>query len=70
MTKLLEEAIERLRQLPDTMQDSAARAVMLQFEEESEPGDAEALAEGRRDFARGDYVTLDEWRHEMGLADR
>jgi predicted transcriptional regulator len=70
MTKLLEEAIDRLRQLPEAMQDSAARAVIRQFEEEPEPGDAEAIAEGRRDFERGDFVTLEEWRHEMGIADR
>jgi len=34
MTKLLKQAIERLRQLPKEMQDSAARAVILQLEEE------------------------------------
>jgi hypothetical protein len=70
MTKLLEQAIGRLRQLPEEMQDSAARAVMSQLEEEPEPGDLEAIKQGREDFARGDYVTLDEWRHEMGLSDR
>jgi predicted transcriptional regulator len=70
MTKLLEEAIQRLRQLPEPMQDSAARALMRQLEEEPEPGDFEAIAEGRRDFERGDFVTLEQWRHEMGLTDR
>jgi len=66
MTKLLEQAIGRLRQLPEEMQG----AVMSQLEEEPEPGDLEAIKQGREDFARGDYVTLDEWRHEMGLSDR
>ena len=47
MTKLLEQAIKQLRQLPEQMQDSAARAVMLQLEEDPEPGDLEAIAEGR-----------------------
>lgn len=70
MTKLLEEAIDRLRQFPDVMQDAAARALIMQLEEEPEPGDAEAVAEGRRDFERGDFVTLEQWRHEMGLTDR
>jgi hypothetical protein len=70
MTKLLEEAIHRLRRLPDAMQDSAARAVILQLEEEPEPGDRQAVAEGREDFERGDFVTLDQLRHEMGVADR
>ena len=47
MTKLLEQAIEHLRQLPEEMQDSAARAVMLQLQEDPEPGDLQAIAEGR-----------------------
>lgn len=50
MTKLLEEAIDRLGQLPPAMQDSAARALILQLEEEREVSDHEAVAEGRRDF--------------------
>jgi hypothetical protein len=70
MTKLLEEAIHRLRQLPEPMQDSAARAVIFQLEEEPESGDAEAVAEGRQEFARGHYVTVEQLKHEMGLADR
>lgn len=59
MTELLEEAIDLLRRLPAPMQDSAARAVMLQLAEDPEPGDLEAIEAGRREFARGDFVTLD-----------
>lgn len=70
MTKLLEEAIHRLRQLPSAMQDSAARAVILQLEEEPESGDAEAIAAGRTDFKSGDFITLEQLRHEMGLNNR
>lgn len=70
MTKLLDEAIQRLRQLPAAMQDSAARAVILQLEEEPEPGDREAVAAGRDDFENGDFVTLEQLRHEMGSSDR
>lgn len=70
MTKLLEEAIEKLRHLPPSMQDSAARALIMQLEEEPEPGDREAVARGRRDFEGGNFVTLEQWRHEMGLTDR
>ena len=64
MTKLLEEAIDRLRGLPAAMQDSAARAVILQLEEEAEQGDLEAIEEARLEFANGHYVTLDQWRNE------
>jgi hypothetical protein len=66
MTKLLAQAIELLRQLPPDVQDSAARVLISQLEEEPEPGDLEAIKGGRQDFARGDFTTLDEWRHEMG----
>jgi hypothetical protein len=69
MTKLLDAAIERLRQLPATMQDSAAQAVIRQLEEEPEAGDREAVAEGRGEFQRGDFVTLDQLRDDMGLGD-
>jgi hypothetical protein len=70
MTKLLQQAIALLRQLPADIQDSAARVLIVQLEEEPEPGDLEAINEGREDFARGNFVTLDEWRHEMGLGHR
>jgi len=49
MTKLLQQAIERLRQLPPDAQDSAARALMQQLEEEPEPGDLETIKERRED---------------------
>jgi hypothetical protein len=70
MTKLLDEAIHRLRQLPEPMQDNAARAVILQLNEEPEFGDPEAIAAGRQEFEDGDYVSVEQLRHEMGLADR
>jgi hypothetical protein len=38
MTKLLQHAFERLRQLPENMQDSAARVLIAQLEEEPGPG--------------------------------
>jgi hypothetical protein len=69
MTKLLQQAIERLRQLSPKQQDSAARVLISQLEEEPERGDREAIEEGRREFARGDYASLKDWRHEMGLSD-
>jgi hypothetical protein len=70
MTKLLDEALESLRKLPGTTQDSTALALIRQLEEEPEAGDREAVAEGRRQFQRGDFVKLGKIRHEMGLGDR
>jgi hypothetical protein len=67
MTKLLEDAIDRLRQLPTSMQDSAARVLIMQLEEEPEPGDLAAIAEGRLGYERGEFASLDQLRHEMGI---
>jgi hypothetical protein len=69
MTKLLQQAIERLRQLPQAAQDSAAHALIHRLEEEPEPSDRQAIEEGRKVFRRGDFSTLEEWWHEMGLGD-
>jgi hypothetical protein len=64
MTKLLEEAIDQLRKLPTSVQDSAARAMLFQLEEELEPGDREATAAGRNGFEKSNLITLDELQHE------
>ena len=70
MTRLLQEAIDRLRQLPEQLQDRAARALITQLEEEPEPADLATIEEGRMEIRRGDYVMLEQWRHDMGLSDR
>ncbi len=68
MTKLLEDAIDRLRQLPASVQDTAARALITQLEEEPEPGDLAAIAEGRLAYERGEFVSLDQFRHDTGIS--
>jgi hypothetical protein len=65
MTKLLKEAIDRLRQLPASVQDSAARVLITQLEEVPEPSDLAAIAEGQLAYERGEFVSLDQWRHDM-----
>jgi hypothetical protein len=48
MTELLEEAIHRLCELPETMQNNVARAIIIQLEEELEPRDGEtAMTDAR-----------------------
>ncbi len=54
MSSLLDDAIHLLRRLPESMQESAARAVIAQIEEEPGPGDREVVEQGRRDLARSD----------------
>jgi hypothetical protein len=67
MTKLLEEAFDLLRQFPASVQDTAARALITQLEEEPERGDLAAVAEGRRAYQRGEFVSLDQFRRDMGI---
>jgi hypothetical protein len=57
MSKLLKEAIARLRELPDAVQDSAARALITLIEEEPEPADFAAIAEGQRAYDRGEFFS-------------
>lgn len=68
--KLLEDANHLLRQLPEATQDTVARAVIHQLEEEPESGDREAIAASRYDYRCGDFVMLDQLRHEIELGDR
>lgn len=48
------------------VQNSAARAVLLQLKEEPEPGDLEAIAEGRAQIERGEFITLEQLEHDLG----
>jgi hypothetical protein len=38
---------------------------MLQLEEEPEPGDLEAIAEGRKQIERGEFITLEQLEHDL-----
>ena len=67
MTKLLQKAIQLLRQFPSKTQDKIARVLISQLEEEPERGDLGAIREGRKAFERGEFITLEEWRTERGF---
>jgi hypothetical protein len=64
-TKSLQAAIECLQQFPPDVQNKVARVLLSRLEEEPEPGDLEAIEEARKDFQRGKFVTLEEWRKEI-----
>ena len=68
MTKLFEEAISKLRELPEDIQDTAAVALMHYVDEISSLSERTEIAEGRTAFERGAVVSLDQWRHDMGLS--
>jgi recombinational DNA repair protein RecR len=65
MTKLLEQAIEKIRQLPDAEQDEAAEMLLsvLSKRNESVQLDADTLAavrEGSEQARRGEFVSDEE----------
>jgi len=69
MSKMLENAIAKVRKLPENLQDLAAERLM-EYVDES-PADAERVSidEAREAYAIGDFVTLAKWRHDLGLTD-
>lgn len=74
MTKLLDEALEAVRQLPPIDQDEVARA-MLQFArrdrelEEVDPSHLSAVVEGLEQAKRGEFATGQEVEAALRLFD-
>ena len=67
MSKLLEQAIEKVRQLPEAEQDMAAAELIGYLADFPTSEERTAIAEGRGAYQRGDFVSLDKWRHDMEL---
>ena len=70
MTKLLQHVIDQLRDIPAGDQDTVAREIAEILEEYPTTDDLAAIADGRAQFQRGEYVTLEQWEHEMGSRTR
>lgn len=70
MTTLLDKAIEKVRELPAADQDMAAAEILGVLSDFPTPEERAAIARGRAAFERGEFVTLDQLRHEMGAGDR
>jgi len=67
MSRLLDRAIQKARELPDSEQDMAAAELLGYLDDFATSWERAAIAEGRRAYKRGDTVTLDQWRHDMEL---
>lgn len=65
MTELLQHIIDQLRNIPAGDQDNVAQEIAEILEEYPTTDDLAAIADGRAQFERGDYVTLEQWEHEM-----
>ena len=67
MSKLLDHAIEKARELPEGDQDIAAAELLGVLADFPTPDERVAIARGWAAYENGDFVTVDQWRHEMGL---
>lgn len=70
MSTLLDKAIEKARELPEADQDIAAAELFGVLSDFPTPAERAALAEGRAEYERGDFVTYEQWRHEMELGNQ
>jgi len=68
MTKLLEQAVAQLRDLPDDFQDKAAKQ-LIRYVDEVSTDEGPAIDEGRKAYQQGEFTSLNQWRNEMGLGD-
>lgn len=70
MSTLLDKAIEKARELPEADQDIAAAELLGVLSDFPTPDERIALGRGRAAYQRGEYVTLDQLKHEMGVDSR
>jgi hypothetical protein len=64
----LNTAIEIIRGLPEDEQDIAAAEVMGVLSGFPTHEERLALTNGREAYERGEFVPLDQWRHDMELS--
>ena len=67
MSKLFEQAIAKVRELPEQDQDIAAEQLIQLVDEIPTLSDLAVISEGREAFKQGDFIPLKQWRHDMGL---
>ncbi len=70
MSKMLERAIEKILQQPEEVQDLAAEQLMVYVDQIPTLRDRVALSEGQEAYRRGEFISLDQWRHDLELGDR
>ena len=67
VTKLLEQAIQKVRELPENEQDMAAAELLGYLAEFPTAEERVAIETGRRQYERGEFVSLTKLRHDMEL---
>lgn len=65
MTKQMENIINRLRNMPEALQDQVAADVADILEDFATPEEVAAIVRGRAEIERGEFTTLEDLKHEM-----
>jgi len=68
MTKLLEQAIAQVRELPEEQQDAVAANLINLIDDRLTEDEERELTVSRREYERGDFRPYDDLRHELGLS--
>ena len=66
---MLDNAIAKVRKLPENIQDRAAERLMEYVDESSADSERVSIEEAREAYADGDFLTLARWRNDLGLTD-
>jgi hypothetical protein len=69
MNKMLENAIAKVRKLPENIQERAAERLMEYVDESPADSERVSIEEAREAYANGDFLTLAKWRNDLGLTD-
>jgi hypothetical protein len=69
MSKMLESAIAKVRKLPKSLQDKAAKRLLEYVNQNPSASARVSIDDAREAYANGDFVTLSKWRQDLGLAD-
>jgi hypothetical protein len=67
MSKFMDQVIALLRQIPEADQDELAADVAELLEEYPTQEELADIQEGEEALSRGEFITLEQWRHEMGF---
>jgi len=65
MSKLLQQAIDKIRELPEDEQDMAATEIFAIIADFATTDERAAIVAGRKAYDNGEVVSLEKWQHDM-----
>jgi len=69
MSKTLETAIAKLRDLPRRRQNEAVKRLLEFVDENPSASERISIEAAREAYANGDFPTLSAWKRDVGLTD-